>query len=374
MSDSICPSYRLRLFQSVDLVGSTAFKARYSGWESGSPNPIWVTQIQHFYREFPKILDANFGRLKSLDVPPRPGDRAPSVWKTIGDEIIFCCRLNSLEHLANCTRAFMKALEDYGVQLDGFDRRLDVKGASWVAAFPAPNVSVDIASIRSPDEFQSSSTEQADEQDELRADKNPSEFDFLGQHIDAGFRSARMSSSDSLSMSLELAYLLAEAAHRRLLDGAVFRYHGRQSLKGVLNDRPYPMITIDMERKDSRRAVLQTERDITGSTPASPHHLINFLQSFMKDEGVEEPLLPRSGAQIADHVPSYVKYRETWENVREELEQRTEGESQAAMASEDGQDSLPPEINEALEMSMEINPSNPEESSSIPNGGAGSGS
>jgi hypothetical protein len=189
--------------------------------------------------------------------------------------------------------------------------------------------------------------------DELRADKNPSEFDFLGQHVDAGFRSARMSSSDSMSMSLELAYLLAESVRYRMLDGAVFRYHGRQSLKGVLNNRPYPMITIDMERKDSRRAVLQTERDITHSSEASPHHLVSFIQAFMKDEGIEEPILPHAGQKSTTEAKSYVKYREAWDRVREEIEQREAGETKAEAVSDEGRD-LPQEITEALEESIDI--------------------
>lgn len=341
MSDSICPSYRLRLFQSVDLVGSTAFKSKYAKWETGASNAVWVTQIQHFYREFPKLLAANFQK-------EAKSGRAPSVWKTIGDEIIFCCRLQSLEHLAACSTAFMRSLEAYGARLDDFDRSLDVKGAAWVAAFPGPNVSVDIASIRSPDSATLSSSDLADEQDELRADTKPSDFDFLGQHIDAGFRSARAATSDSMSLSLELAYLLAEAEGMKRPNGTTFHYHGRHALKGVINDRPYPVVTIDMERKETRRRVLQAERDITKFEPAKPHHLKNYLAAFMEDAGIELPSLPRDGKGMIVEPESYRRYAESWAQVREETQQRTEGEIEAASAASDGSDTLQPEITAAL--------------------------
>jgi len=61
-----------------------------------------------------------------------------------------------------------------------------------------------------------------DEDFELLADQSPDVFDFLGKEIDSGFRSARNAASDRLTASIELAWLLAEAAHAEIFTA---RFH-----------------------------------------------------------------------------------------------------------------------------------------------------
>lgn len=120
--------------------------------------------------------------------------------------------MHSYEHLAACITAFLGALEDYGRILDRDGKRLDVKGAGWVAAFPAPNVTVEI--LRSG-AAQADAADQIEEELEQRADAAPGALDFLGKQIDSGFRTAKNAASDR-SLSLELAWLLADAAHSEI--------------------------------------------------------------------------------------------------------------------------------------------------------------
>lgn len=114
---------------SVDLVGSTAFKAKYGepdpSAERSSPNPAWVDQIRHFYRDFPDKVIRNY---KKLEKPEglHEDSGAPKIWKTIGDEIVFCCRLTSLDHLSVCVRSFIQSLEEYGRYLDSVGKILDL--------------------------------------------------------------------------------------------------------------------------------------------------------------------------------------------------------------------------------------------------------
>ena len=111
-----CPEYRLRLFLSADLVGSTAYKATVgdnSGSES-SPNPVWVDEIRRFYREFPVTLNRAYEKVEALE-PLQPDASPPKVWKTIGDEIAFCCRLTCQNHLARCVKAFVGDVPGRGV-------------------------------------------------------------------------------------------------------------------------------------------------------------------------------------------------------------------------------------------------------------------
>jgi hypothetical protein len=338
----------LRLFLSVDLVGSTAFKARLGDTtETGDSNPVWVTQIRHFYREFPVFLSSRFNKaISSLDNDVTYKDALPKTWKTIGDEILFCTRLHSLEHLAHCVASFLRALEDYGAYLDSNGKHLDVKGAGWIAAFPAPNVTVEVLGGSSEKPLK----ELFDEEFEVLADQRPAEYDFLGKEIDSGFRSAKNAASDRLTASIELAWLLAEAAHVEIFP-ARFSYHGRQILKGVISDRPYPIVTIDAERNMLRKEVRKRERAVSRDIDAEPMHLRDFLKSFMEDEKIDPPMLNRDASisEALDMPPNYLAFKERWEASAKEYEKRS-AEEIASETAEDGtvQD-LPSAIGDALD-------------------------
>lgn len=346
-----CPNYRLRLFLSVDLVGSTAFKARTRETESASePYPEWVTKFRHFYREFPNILGSRYLRaLSAQEGHEAYSEGAPQVWKTIGDEIIFCCRVQSYEHLSACITAFLGALDDYGRLLDRDGKHLDVKGAGWIAAFPAPNVTVQV--LRSAME-QAGAADQIEEDTEQKADGSPSDFDFLGKQIDIGFRTAQNAAPDRCSLSIELAWLLADAVHQEIFS-AKFSYHGRQVLKGVINDRPYPIVTIDAERSLARREVRKHERAVTMNSDIECLHLRNFLEAFMVDEDIDCPVLKRhSGSADAQKIPqSYRDFESIWITTNQENQSRRSNEESAANA-EGGTNELPASINENLEAAV----------------------
>lgn len=338
MPARMCPEYRLRLFMSVDLVGSTAYKAKFGHSDpKASPNPMWVDQIRHFYREFPEFLLRHYERLVDLNGSDTARGKCPVVWKTIGDEIVLCGRLVDVEHLAICIQAFLRALSSYGEYLDGAGKHLDVKGYAWVAAFPSPNVLVEVLSRRAAGEMATTSmSELPDEAVELRADLNPNEFDFLGKEIDSGFRTGRFCTADSLVMSLELAYLVARAARDQVLTGIRFSYTGRESLKGVLSDRPYPIVAIDAERSVRRMGVRQRERVVLGNGH-SPEamQIVDFLEAFMEDERVERPMLLRAneaGPLVAAPPESYLAFQANWKAADEELEQRAANEASAETA------------------------------------------
>jgi hypothetical protein len=283
--------------------------------------------------------------MASIDGDATYKDRCPKTWKTIGDEILFCTRLYSLEHLAHSVSSFLRALEDYGAYLDSAGNKLDVKGAGWVAAFPAPNVTVEVLGGSSDRPL----NELFDEDFELLADQNPTDFDFLGKEIDSGFRSAKNAASDRLTASIELAWLLAEAAHAEIFP-ARFSYHGRQVLKGVIADRPYPIVTIDAERSILRKEVRKRERAVSRDTEAESMHLRDFLKSFMEDEKIDPPLLNRDSNPAAHlEMPAcYHSFKEVWEASAKEYEQRSAVEK-ASETAEDGISDLPSAVSEALD-------------------------
>lgn len=334
---------------SVDLVGSTAFKARHSGPNGGgdSPNPVWVDQIRHFYRDFPDKLNRAYEKVAKPE-GWKDGPASPQVWKTVGDEIIFCCRLSCLSHLVVCVTAFVDALEQYGRYLDSQEEiTLDVKGYGWIAAFPFPNVTVKVfdptdaeALIKTPEQ------DLPDEEIEAAADDRPAKFDFLGREIDAGFRTGKYCSADKFSMSVELAWLISKYGDEAPMKGFEFTYNGRQQMKGVLNNRPYPIVAIDVERSAARRKVRDRERDLLSGKPLKAMPIHDFLESFIDDEGITRLWLRRTA--IDNSIPQlpadYISFRETWASIAEELAKRVLSEQQSA--HEDNQAGDADELNE----------------------------
>ena len=342
----LCPDYRLRLFLSVDLVGSTAYKAGEGNSVDDhlqSPFPLWVDRIGHFYSEFPRKLGREYEKRADAELPDLRETR-PHVWKTIGDEIVLCTRLHSSEHMALCIDAFLRTLESYGDSLEKSKISLDVKGAAWVAAFPTPNITVPVA-----DTYSNWSEEafglQTDEDLEAQAEKEPWRFDFLGKDIDAGFRITKHSSAERLALSVELAYLLASACAE---GGRSFRfsYSGRDTMKGVVRGRPYPLISIDTERRSSRRAVRALERAMTGERDLDPHMLRSFLAAFIDDEDLIAPVLSGHGRElfVADLPQQYIDFKASWRFDAKEGEQRDIVETESSLRGQEQPPALGVEI------------------------------
>lgn len=332
----ICPEYRLRLFLSVDLVGSTAFKARHNGpsIDGDSPNPAWVDQIRHFYRDFPDKLNRAYEKIEKPEYW-QEGPAPPQVWKTIGDEIAFCCRVSCLSHVVVCVSAFVDALGQYGKYLDSQEgSALDVKGYGWIAAFPFPNVTVQVFDPGVKDGIEDiSNRDLPDEKIEADADSRPSQFDFLGREIDSGFRTGKYCSADKFSMSVELAWLVGKFGDEPPMKGAEFNYKGRQEMKGILNDRPYPVVAIDVERSAARRRVRDREREMMASGKALKAHVVHdFLESFIEDEALVRPWLRKhpSDASVPNLPEEYKIFKSTWEAINIELEKRITSEQQSA--------------------------------------------
>ncbi|BGE86812.1 hypothetical protein Ms3S1_32480 [Methylosinus sp. 3S-1] len=335
----------------MDLVGSTSYKGGDGAvTDDGEVSPRWVIATRNFYREFPALLAEKFARIVAGDKGANGEDYGrPNIWKTVGDEMLFANKIVDLEHLAFSIIAFMQALESYGAQLAS-NGPMDVKGSAWTASFPAPNVTVDIVS---PAERAAKGT-LPDEETEAAADAQPSKFDFLGKEMDSGFRVTKHSSSDRLAISASLAYLLSQCMCDGLLPGR-FNYHGRDTLKGVIQGRPYPIVTLDMERSTKKKEILAYERALTKTGDIESIHLRNFLREFMFDEKMEFPYIfckksscwSLDGAARRRHT-SYDQFVDVWNRSYEELTKREEGEVAAEATTADNGGPLPTELTESL--------------------------
>lgn len=310
---------------SVDLVGSTAFKAK-AGEETDQDGlyPKWLNRTKSFYRDFPRMLTGNCESQQHVVPKTKEFNPAiPQVWKTVGDEIIFCVRLTCMEHLALCYNAFVKSLSEYGEALRVVQPELDVKGCAWIAVFPAPNVTVSSASKMLRESLSTTVNSQNGEAQELQADEMPGDFDFLGKNIDTGFRISKFAQAHQMALSVELAWLLTAARHHQLIS-AEFVYHGREPLKGVINNQPYPVVTVETERDHVKRRLQELERAIGFGQVANHTALGDYLLEFMRSHAIDIPIVPLFGADIAlERYPKcYHDFRVAWETRHTEDEKR----------------------------------------------------
>ncbi|WP_128755513.1 hypothetical protein [Metarhizobium album] len=321
--------------------------------DPANPHPHWVHEFRQFYRQFPETLRGRYRQATNVQGDPNaepPG--CPKIWKTIGDEILFCCRVESVQHIACCVQAFLAALDEYGSQLDG-NVALDVKGSGWLAAFPSENISIEVLSgnANTPTE-----SDEPDEDFEKSADDQPSKFDFLGTGIDTGFRISKNATSDRFTASVGLAYHLSKAATLHLFNG-VFEYHGRESFKGVNRDQPYPVVTIVSERNEKKREMRDRERLVLRQESAPPLALFDFLKAFMEHENIDPPTLPlRTGDSAPNPPPSYQRYLEGLQSQRKESAKRDAGMVKAAEIADDTNVPIPNTVRAFLKGEVKKSP------------------
>ena len=284
------PKYRVRLFLSVDLTGSTDFKAR-----SGQSNLDWLKTFQKFYGEFPTLFARKYEETCNAipDIGKHEKSNYPKVWKTIGDEIIFVNRVDTITHLGAFVSSFANTLKEFGGFM--FDsHQLNTKGNGWIAAFPSPNCSIRLArGVDDPDPM-SGKSDHFTEDVEKTVDNEPHKFDFLGKGIDGGFRNARNSTINSFTISPALAYLLCRSKRNTETTKfhCEFQFHEPQKFKGVVGGNMYPIISIDTNRDERQKkiSVLQAEL-LHQPVNADFDKLAEYLGHYIDYHGIEKPAL-----------------------------------------------------------------------------------
>ena len=222
----------VRLFASVDLIGSTAFKNQVGSEAAGYRNrvPPWAETFRGFYWGFARTLH---------EVPDQHGDSAQSdgerfvLFKSLGDELIFTQTIRRHGDAVRLSTRFRNALRAYNSSLGGQQLGLRVKGTLWIAGFPINNTQ--IADPRLGDGLGG--------------------FDYLGPSMDAGFRLAKHASKRRLQVSVDLALLLTVAQ-----TSLTFFFDGMEPLRGVLGDRPYPLIWIESDEDDIEQRLQGIDR------------------------------------------------------------------------------------------------------------------
>lgn len=271
-------SWKLRLFASADLVGSTAYKQSASDREGR-----WAPTFKEFFRDFPTAVESAYGSLPKK-CPPCSEKLAP--WKFSGDEILFWTRLTKsaqvISHLAafkDAVSKFPSAWQDKGVPLK-------LKATAWLAGFPVTNTEIEIPAGSSHS------------------------LDFIGPSIDLGFRIARFADTQRFILSADLALMALDAIHNTEVagDSFHFHFHGKESLKGVIGNEPYPIVWLDVfDGKQTR------EEQLLGiKRESKPQILRDFLLEFLeKTPGLIRPFIDGDSDAKYGQIPeSHVVLRD----------------------------------------------------------------
>ena len=225
---------RLRLFLSVDLVGSTAFK---------QSRQEWLPAILNFYRDFDQIIHAQYRAFRQRSNAVMS---APELWKTNGDELLYVCELVTRAQAVDAIHIWLAALSAYRCDLATLTEELDVKSRAWIGLFPAPNSEVFFR--RGGARFRSDTVDdpivlQAEMRDAWYAGKGREDIirDFVGPSIDTGFRLSLWATPRRMVLSADLAFLLSTS--QKVEDEPLpLHFSGAQKLHGVMDNQPYPMI------------------------------------------------------------------------------------------------------------------------------------
>lgn len=217
------------MFMSVDLAGSTAYKSEAQG---GGDSPAWVEAFEAFFREVPLCM---MGQLAEA-FEDEEGLPDCSVWKVIGDEIVFLSHPVSRRQAQLIALAFYYTIVKYDANL--FERYpLRLRGCCWAAQISDRNRRISIPEM-------------------IASDASQMYIDYLGPDVDAGFRLASCVGRGQLLVSSNLVQVLAGM---RESEGIRFHYVGRKVLKGVYKGRPYPLFL--MSRTESMPQMWEWEAD-----------------------------------------------------------------------------------------------------------------
>lgn len=345
---------KLKLFLSVDVVGSTAFKQSQprnghgGGRNSGGP-ANWLTFLSSFYRDFGNRIRLHLGRLlEHTGLTDGNSDErvgTPHLWKALGDELVFVIELKHENHLPVILDAFRHAINEEIDLAKAGDHPLPIslKGSAWLAGFPVCNAEIPMVSDLPSGPDAGAVTG----------------FDYAGPAIDIGFRISKLASPHRLIVSAEVAYLLTIAGR-----GGEIVHHLHPDrpaeLKGILGGEEYPVFWIDCFREVNREPWLERIKNTShtadqegfyaGQDALSPQakreDIRKFLEAWFERHSkvLMKPFVPRDASLKL--LPS--SYWEKLELVQAELrdlyrgdeEDQGNGDPTANQLIEDGADKV----------------------------------
>lgn len=263
---------RLRIFLSVDIVGSTALKQGNliaDAPPTGQPSSAaWFLPITDFYRGMEASFTNEWRKVTAFLADPIvgwDGGDAPEFWKAVGDELIYFKELSDSRQVLAVLTAWWRAINSYREILKAKHSTLDLKTGIWLAGFPVTNSEIILRS-------RIGQSDENDVQDPIYANmvlldqyyRGASDAsatkaplltkDFIGPSIDTGFRLCAHATPRKMVMSIDLAYVISKVLNsvaevcfgEDKLHMPVFYFDGKAQMKGVVGSSDYPIFWIDM--------------------------------------------------------------------------------------------------------------------------------
>ncbi len=200
------PSAPVALFMSVDMIESTSYKVEHPTDEASSG---WLEAFENFFRITPLRF---IGRIAEVFLEH---ERIPecSVWRVLGDEIIFIATPTSAAEMHLIIMAFLRTIHDCNdvvMQPHG----LSVRGCCWAAQLAGRNRAIYIPEM------------------------HPDYMDYLGPDVDTGFRISSFAYAGEVSFS----YNVLGAFESLPSISLHFHLVGMNVLKGVVRHELYPIV------------------------------------------------------------------------------------------------------------------------------------
>lgn len=186
-----------RVFFSVDLHKSTDYKRKILDKDS-EEIAIWAFTFESFFEDFSQRFFSEFEKSTI---------KKPSIWKCLGDEIIFYVEITDSKDVYTYVTFLKNAIRGY----NSISNKLQCQGTVWGAGFPIRNREIQIPST----------------------DKGFSKKrDFIGIDMDLGFRLSKYAKPDYLIISLPVAYILSLHCWDSL------RFYNKTDIKGIHTEYP----------------------------------------------------------------------------------------------------------------------------------------
>lgn len=286
----------VRIFFSLDMVGSTAFKQRETRLDKDStPSFNWLPQFLKFYQLSNALVQSEWQicEKKLIDAGVKKLGPAPEFWKGAGDEVIYSKEISSPEEAFATVLTSISVLNALRLDFNDKPSDLDVKATAWIAGFPVNNSEIVVSS-----DFGSAiSVEDSIAHNFILlnlAKRRKAKIDYIGPTIDLGFRLSSLANARKYILSCGLALLVATSISR-LGDRPLRRrksiedylrlqlgYDGRHQLKGILGGEAYPVFWIETLKSDD---TLVIENELTRFTYADPNKVKRFCGSYLNNSG-----------------------------------------------------------------------------------------
>ncbi|EGD23992.1 hypothetical protein [Prescottella equi] len=245
MSASPAEHIGSKLFISCDLVGSTSHK------QSAEKTEHWIPNFLRFYYDFPARVREN---LQDDSLAPRL-----NFWKAVGDELIFTLDIQTEADVFYTVNAWVAAMHQYESELEqknteegALKNKMKTKGGAFIATFPDPDYCVAVPTVPIDQDSERDVLVRNEEMKRRKLADGAYLKDYLGPSIDTGFRVVGQCTQRYFTLSLEVAWAMAHhqlhAEYKQKIDGLTLL--SESPLKGVWNDRSYPIFAIDRQHRD----------------------------------------------------------------------------------------------------------------------------